>query len=148
MNENYILKKIESINKQINQQKDIFTAYKNLNSDFINDFVKPIFIELKEQFFLKYNMPCQIECKDDQITFLIYQSKEEIFKYKLRVLSKEQIIVYSSNIDPDMDAFKPKDIFGDYQKLDINNISQENIIDDLLEKYKSSEIFKIKSNDN
>ena len=94
----------------------------------------------------------KLENKGNEAGIYLFKHKNDVpekqnirFSYRVKIESPEQVIVYSSGLDPDLNAFRPKDIFGDFEKMDISNITSSQVYHNFLERFKASEIKKLES---
>lgn len=145
MDKNYLNSKYEKFTIDINKNKLYFYEKEQIIIDFIN-FAYNI-LEKIQDLFRENEISSSLNKDFNKIIFIVFDgNKQNEFEYVIKVNNVDQITTYSSALDPDTDSFRPKDIFGDFGKLDISELNEKNIIDDFFERYKRFSIKKIEEN--
>jgi hypothetical protein len=134
------------------KQQSLENIKKQVNS-IITNLLVPSFNKIGRIIQSEYNIFYNTEEDWNQAVLTFYNNFNDLelkqnckFQYHFKIENFNQVIVYSSGLDPDLNAFRPQNIFGDYEILEINNIKEEQIFRDVLEKYKISQFKYLEEN--
>lgn len=89
---------------------------------FLNNTIKLSFEKIKKSLKEDFNINSYYQLSDNSLEFHILEDKNlflPLFVYKIKIEDENNLTVYTINDDPDINAFKPRDIFGDIQTLNI-----------------------------